>query len=173
MSSKLSNETRFLVCFPLCLAVFTAFAQSPISDFRDHTTLQRVLQYEFVLGTDLGTKVGVCIDDAMGNVWLLGEDPSQELRPSVLSNLRQASETCAVRMSTQKARLAAQLRGMTERQLKLAMKLDQSVNASRKCLKQAGTTETFRACITTAMGKPSTENEWGFWSVLIQRVAIQ
>jgi hypothetical protein len=173
MSTELSPGMRVSVCLPICLATLTAFAQSQVSDSQDSTALQRVLQYEVVLGTELSTKVGICVDDAMGNAWLFGEDPSQGIRPSVLSNLRHASETCAVTMSTQKGRLAAQLREMTERQLKLAVKLDQPANASRNCLKTAGATEAVRACIGTAIGKPLTESEWGFWNLLLQRFTFQ
>lgn len=171
MNANISSGMRVAICLSVCLAAFSAFAQSQDSTSGevDGATLQRILQYESVLGSELSTKVGICVDDAMGKAWIIDEDLSQEIRPSVLSNLRHASERCAVTMSSQKGRLAAQLREMTERQLRLAMKLDQPVAASRHCVKTAGSTEAFRTCIAKVFGKPPTENEVGFWNVLIQR----
>lgn len=172
MNPIISLGLRFVVSLQICLAAFASFAQSQISSSGEGATVQRVLQYEFLLGNELGTKVGICVDDAMGKEWFLDEDLSQEIRPSALNNLRSASEKCAVTMSAQKGRLAAQLRTMTEHQLKLAMQLDPTVNASRNCLKTSRATEAIRACIATAMGKPPTENEWGFWKVLIQKFTL-
>lgn len=175
MNASILQGIRMAFCLPVWLAAFTAFAQSQDSTSSevDGSTLQRILQYESVLGSELSTKVGICIDDALNKAWIIDEDLTKEIKPSVLSNLRRASETCAITTSSQRTRLAAQLREMTERQLRLAMKLDQPVTASRNCLKTTGTSETHKACIATAIGKLPTENEWGYWTLLIRRANLQ
>jgi hypothetical protein len=175
MKANISSGLRVAICMPVCLAAFATFAQTPDSNSvdLDSSALQRILQYESLLGSDLSTKVGICVDDVMGKAWIIDGDPSQEIRSSVLGNLRHASETCAVTMSSQKGRLAAQLREMTERQLQLAMKLEKPVAASRTCLKSSTTTDAFRTCIAKVIGKPPTEIEMDFWSVLIQRFSSQ
>lgn len=175
MNASMLQGMRIAFCLPVCLAAFTAFAQSQDSTSSevDGSTLQRILQYESVLGSELSTKVGVCIDGALNKAWIIDEDLTKEVQPSVLSNLRRASETCAITMSSRKARLAAQLREMTERQLQIAMRLEKPVTASRNCLKTTGTSETLKACITTAIGKPPTQKEWGYWTLLIQRANLQ
>jgi hypothetical protein len=139
----------------------------------DSGTLQRILQYESVLGNELSTKIGVCVDDNLGKAWFIDDDTSQEIPSSVLNTLRQASETCAITMTPQKGRLVSQLREMTERQLVLSKKLDQPVADSRKCVKTPGTIEAFKSCISKATGKPPTEIELRFWTVLIQRSTFQ
>lgn len=175
MKANISSGLRVAICMPVCLAAFATFAQTPDSNSvdEDSSALQRILQYESVLGSDLSTKVGICVDEAMGKAWIIDVEPSQEIRPSILSNLRHASETCAVTMSAKKGRLAAQLREMTERQLLLAMKLEQPVAASRACLKTASSTVVFKSCITKAIGKLPNENEMGFWNELVQRFTSQ
>jgi len=149
----------------------TAFSQVTSSTLfeANGALLLRVLQYESVLGFELNPKVSLCVDEAMGRHWILGDDPSQGVRQSTSDKLRQVADTCPVALSSEKARLAAQLRALTERQLKLAQRIEKPAAVARDCLTKSTSAAELRICLTSVFGKPPPESEWGHWLVLYER----
>ncbi len=147
---------------------FSQPSQKPLDDTND-ALLQRIIQYESVLGFELKPKVALCIDDAMGRIWFLGDDPSLEVKQSTAYKLRNVAESCAVAMSSEKARLAAQLRALTERQLKLAQRLEMPVATARACVAKPSTATEYRNCLSKVLRTTPDETDWGYWMVLYER----
>jgi hypothetical protein len=163
--------SRLLFGAMLCIGSQIAYSQPDLKplDETNGALLQRIIQYESVLGFELKPKVALCVDEAMGSIWFLGDDPSLEVRQSIAYKLRNVAESCAVAMSSEKARLAAQLRALTERQLKLAQRLEMPVATARACVAKSATPTEFRNCISKVLRNPPDETDWGYWMVLYER----
>ena len=172
MTACVTNR-KFAFGVVLLLVSQTIFSQPVISSLNelDGPLLLRVIQYESVLGFELKAKVALCVDEAMGNQWFLGDDLSQEVRNSTKDRLRQVADTSPVALSSEKARLAAQLRALTERQLMLAQRIEKPAAVVRNCMNKSISTVEFRKCLTSVFGKPPPEPEWGHWLVLFERRA--
>lgn len=161
---------QLLTLLVIGLATIKTYSQPvQVPDSAETALVQRIFQYESVLGSELKPKVAFCVDEAMGKSWFLGDAPTLEIRKSLVEKLRRSAETCAVVTSTEKARLAAELRAMTERQLKLAQRLEVPIAAARVCVTTSPTPMDFRTCLTKALGKPPAEVDWGYWMVLFER----
>jgi hypothetical protein len=166
--NNIRERLRLLYGSKASLSVNGALEGGVISDIKV-PLLQRIIQYESVLGFELKPKVALCVDEAMGSIWFLGDDPSLEVRQSIAYKLRNVAESCAVAMSSEKARLAAQLRALTERQLKLAQRLEMPVATARACVAKSATPTEFRNCISKVLRNPPDETDWGYWMVLYER----
>ena len=164
---------RFSLGILLLVVSQIDFSQAASSTFfeANGALLLRVLQYETVLGFELEPKVSLCVDEAMGRHWFLGDDPSQVVRQSTSDKLRQLADTCPVALSSEKARLAAQLRALTERQLKLAQRIEKPAAVARGCITKSTSAAELKICLTSVFGKPPPESEWGHWLVLYERRA--
>lgn len=156
--------------FLVCLGSLNAMSQpASILDEPDVALVQRILQYEFVLGSELKPKIALCLDEAMGSSWFLEADSTLEIRQSVVEKLRRTVETCTVATSSEGSRLAAQLRAMTEGMLKKAQQLEIPISSARVCISKEISPAEFRNCITKALGKPPAEVDWGYWMILFER----
>lgn len=135
--------------------------------------LYRLMQYDYVLDSHLSSAVGLCVDELMGGIWLLPDAPSSTVRNSVTDRVRQAAENCAVATTGEKSRLVAELRAMTERQLKMAARLGKPVADARLCIATSPSTSQLRNCVTLAMGRPPLEPDWVNWVRLYERRTSQ
>lgn len=135
--------------------------------------LYRLIQYDYVLDSHLSSAVGLCVDELMGGIWLLPDAPSSTVRNSVTGRVRHAAENCAVATTGEKSRLVAELRAMTERQLKMAARLEKPVADARLCVATSPSTPLLRNCVTLAMGRPPSETDWVNWLRLYERRTSQ
>lgn len=175
MNFRYRQSLCSMVYLLIGLAAHNSFAQvSGASSINlEDALVQRVLQYEFALNSQLSPQVGLCVDELMGGTWILPDDTSAEIRPSEALRLRQSIETCAVATSGENSRVVAGLRAMTEHQLKLKVGLEKSLPDSRTCLKNNHSSVDLDACITKAMGKPPSQAGWKYWQSLLEHSSIQ
>lgn len=171
MSSVRSVVQLTVAMFSMCSIFHSVLAQTASMDLADADTevVQRLMQYDCVLDEQMSSKVGLCVDELMGGTWFLPDTPSSEVRRSVADRARHAAENCAVATSGEKSRLVAALRAMTERQLKLAARLEKPVADARLCVATSPSAPQLRNCITTAMGRPPLETNWVNWLRLYER----
>jgi hypothetical protein len=170
-SRLLVNLTMFWTCF----ISNGVLAQNAAADLAEAETeiVQRLMQYDYVLDEQMSAKVGMCMDELMGGAWLLPAASTAEIRHSVAERARHAAENCAVAATGEKSRLVAELRAMTERQLKLAARLERPVADARLCVAKSPSTLQLRQCVTTAMGRPPLETDWVNWLRLYERRPAQ
>lgn len=175
MSNLYLNGLRCIAYCLGCLAAHNAFAQTNEDSLlqSDVAVVQRLLQYELVLDSPINSKVGLCVDELMGKTWFLSADPASEVRQSVVDKVRQAEESCAVANSGKKSRLAAEIRAMTERQLKLALRLEKAVANARICVSTSPTTTELNNCITTVQGTPTLAIDFDYWLRLYEHRIFQ
>lgn len=134
----------------------------------DATMLPRLLQYDLLLEARLSPRVAVCVDQRMGEAWVLPPD-DEELNAATQTKLRHAVESCTVSMNQDQTRLAGEIRATLERQLEVAKRLESPMNQSRQCVQSSSSAEGLRACIIKVTGKPPGEAEWASWRKLNER----
>lgn len=131
--------------------------------------LQRFAQYELLAGVELDGRLSVCVDDVLGQGWLLEPNGSTEIRPAVMEKLRRTIEGCSALNGGTAKRLTSQLREMTERQLALAQRLEKPANQVRGCVNDSKTSDVFRACLSQAVGTSNSAQQWNKWRVIFER----
>jgi hypothetical protein len=133
--------------------------------------VQRVLQYEIMLGSDLSSGVALCIDEKFSNAWMLPENPNAEVSAQATERVRRALELCQANSGEDPmpSRLASQIRRNMEEQFKIAQALNASKKAVQSCMSNAQAQDTYKACMTTALPASRNESSWPRWAMLFDR----
>ncbi|MEO8122250.1 MAG: hypothetical protein ABI606_23370 [Rhodoferax sp.] len=166
-----------LICvfFGLLVAAQETSAQTKttaLSD-TDAAVLQRLAQYEYILDSKLSTKVGLCVDEIMGEKWILPDDPAVDIRQSVIDKTRRSAESCAVATNGEPSRLVAAMRRQMEQRLALAIRLDQSHAATQNCVINSSSPDGLKGCLTIALLKTPSEIDLSYWLGVYARRTAQ
>jgi hypothetical protein len=157
----------------LVLAAFCAVAgvhaQPLAAHDADGVRLQRLLQYELLLGVTLPVDTALCVDAALSGAWVLPGTARQELSPMVPERVRQAAETCEAARQPEDRRLAAKLRARAEQQLEAAAWAEERLPKARACLALSADISALRDCVTAALGTQPSEADWRRWTALFER----
>jgi hypothetical protein len=152
-----------------CLIAGAPRAEEVATRNAEDARLQRLLQYELLLGLTLPADTAMCVDAALRGPWLLPGTARQELSPLVSERVRQAAEGCEAARQPDDRRLAAQLRTRGEQQLEAAAWAQERLPKARDCLAFSADTVALRTCVTAALGVPPSEADWRRWTALFER----
>ena len=152
-----------------CCAAAAVPAQQLAAHDADGVRLQRILQYEVLLGLALPADTALCVDASLRGAWLLPGTAKQELSPLVSERVRQVAETCEAARQPEDRRLAAQMRARAEQQLDAAAWAEERLPKARACLAQSGDTAVLRDCVTALLGTPPSDADWRRWTSLFER----
>ncbi len=133
--------------------------------------VQRVLQYEIMLGSDLSSGVALCIDEKFSNAWMLPENPNADVSAQATERVRRALELCQANSGEDLTlyRLASQIRSDLEEKFKLAKALDATKKAVHSCMSMAQGQDTYKTCMTAAIPASRNESSWPRWAMLFER----
>jgi len=159
-------------CVGLLIAGYiggVAHAQDVPQKGRDGQRLQRLLQYEALLGIEMTADVALCMDAALNSQWLLPSKATQEVQPLIIDRVRHAGEACEVSKRPEDRRLAEQMRARVEQQLEGAAWAQERLPKARACLAQSADLVALRNCVSTTLGVQPSEADWRRWSALFER----
>ena len=173
--------------FPACLWLFflscnchaqANLPQDVIANASDPgEVVQRVLQYELVIGYELEAKLAACVDEELQKTWMLPEKAEAELSNKAIERVRRRLEICQAGGkaipnaggSPGDYRLTTEMRSSLESQLKAARALELSKKPAKDCLAKSDTTENLKACLNAALASSPSESVWSKWLVLFER----
>lgn len=161
---------RGFVVLLLAVCVSSAIqAQQSTTRDVDGARLQRLLQYESLVGVVLPADTALCVDVALNSPWLLPATARQDLAPTVAERVRHAAEACEASRRPLDHRLASQLRSRSQQQLEAATWAEEKLPKARDCLALSADTAALRACVTEALGAPPSDADWRRWTALFER----
>jgi hypothetical protein len=131
--------------------------------------LPRLLQFEGLLGAELSSETGLCIDAILQSAWLIPGSKAQEVQPLTIDRVRRAAEVCDAETGPYDRRLAEQLRARVAQQLESAEWLQERLPKARACLMTSVDQTTLHACLTAVLGEPPSDADWRRWLALFER----
>lgn len=169
-----------LLCGLFCLvltgegyAQAMAFSGMEMGASESTALAQRTLQYEMLLGSELSPTIAVCIDEKLGNVWMLPTQSASDLSVRATERIRRRMEICLAEAGslTIDFRFAAELRRGMEAQLKAAHGLELAKHSARNCLDRSPTQDSYKDCMATALPAALGGVQWNRWLMLFERRA--
>jgi hypothetical protein len=137
--------------------------------------VQRVLQYELMLGSELESRLAVCVDEGLGSTWMIPEKLETEVPAKAIERVRRRLEICqavsGTRSQDMTMRLAAGIRLSMESQLMAAHALELSKSLAQSCLTKSQSQEVFRICMTKALQMNPGNIQFSKWMTLYDRRA--
>lgn len=128
-------------------------------------TVERLLQYDAVVGKPLAPEIGFCID----RQFFGSKRPSSRsaagagISPRFEAQVSQAAEACisSAAQEARKSRLVGEIVAslLTARQRRIA----QETERARSCLTSSSDVQTLKGCITKARGQELPESDWQRW----------
>ncbi len=131
--------------------------------------LPRLLQFESLLGAELSSETGLCMDAMLQSAWLMPGGKAQEVQPLTIDRVRRAAEVCDAATGSGDRRLAEQLRARAAHQLEAAEWLQERLPKARACLMTSVDQSTLRACLTAVLGELPSDADWRRWLTLFER----
>ncbi len=160
-----------------CLAQTTTANSLLIDTVKSTEMAQRVLQYEIILGRELSSSIGVCIDGELSYAWMLPEKTETELSLKAIERVKTVQRFCedrSVRDSnvfSLTGSLTAGIRTVMAEQFQAAQVLEQTKKSTRSCLSNAQSQDTYKSCIQLALPMVPSDFQWTRWFSLFERRA--
>lgn len=147
-----------------------ALAQSSAPNENDLQFVQRLLQYELVIGKQISFDTGTCIDVQLGQRWRLLENLEQasDAWRKISEKIRFSEEYCTSSDHSSDLRLVKNVRQAMENQLRRAAILEQFERA-RSCISNSVDLTSLKNCVAQACGQELSETDWKRWIVLYQK----
>jgi len=154
----------------LTRALLLATGQSP-------EMAQRVFQYEIILGRELSSNIGLCIDGELSYAWMLPENADSELSLKAIERVKNVQRVCEDRFVRDSnvfsltGNLTAGIRTVMAEQLQAAQVLEQTKKSTRICLTNSQSQDTYKSCIQMALPLVPSDFQWTKWFSLFERRA--
>lgn len=147
-----------------------AIAQSSAPNENELQFVQRLLQYELVLGTQMTFDTGTCIDVQLGQRWRLPDNLEQagDAWRKVSEKIRFSEEICLSSERNSDLRFVKNVRQAMENQLQRAAILQQ-FELARGCISNSADLTSLKYCVVQARGQELSDADWKRWIVLYQK----
>lgn len=171
MRDYLPVSLLYLSLMGNCYAQTTPTNSTEVDAAQSTELTLRVLQYEVMLGSELGSTLAVCVDEGLQNAWMLPEKAQTEFSGKAVERIRRRLEICqaGAGSQTKDLRLAGEIRIVMEAQLKAARALELSKNSARSCLSNSQMQDSYKACMATVLPVVPSEFQWTRWLALFER----
>lgn len=149
-------------------------AESPQAEHEALQLVQRLFQYEVLLGVPISLETGICIDTQLGQRWRLPNSKNQEGSrwQQVSEKVRIAAEECLPPESNE-------LRGMTK-ELRLTMEnqlgkraLQEKIDLARRCITKSADLASLKSCAPHAGDQDVSGKDWKRWVIIYESRARQ
>ena len=181
---KLNLLTGLIFSFFLtlnCLAQTTTANSFLLGTVQSTEMAQRVFQYEIVLGRELSSDVGVCIDGELSYAWMLPEKAETELSLKAIARVKSIQRVCGLHSGSDSnasifignftaGNFTAGIRTVISEQLQAAQVLEQTRKSTRVCL-NSQSQDTYKSCIQMALPVVPSDFQWTRWFSLFERRA--
>lgn len=138
---------------------------------------QRVLQYEILLGREITSNIGLCIDGELSYAWMLPEKADTEISFKAIERVKSVQRFCEDRyvrdsnVSGLTGSLTGGMRTVMLDQFQTAQVLEQNKKSTRSCLSNAQSQDVYKACIQLALPVVPSDFQWTRWFSLFERRA--